>query len=315
MRGQFAITTSSTKSGQIVLRHELGHNFGRVGEEYDGGEATFFGANFSSSSNVSWSHWLKPGAKPEKAAAHFVDWPWKNLHSGAFTADFSSSGEWGHRSIRFSASGVDTDRDLEVSLDGGLIPITSPGSPDRTFFDLVWKGGFTKGDHELKFSEGIADGNNWLSNLTIHEYDEDYDFDDDNVGIHPNFTKSGAVGGYRATNEACLMRNMSSRHFCPVCQENNWIKFFGKIGVIDELKLTRPSAGRVSLEVVTPPVSPLKVEWFKDGKSMGHLDGEKKWELDEKDAKGAWEVKVQFQTPEVRKDTAGLLKGSKKQTI
>lgn len=313
--GQFAITTSSTVSGAIVLRHELGHNFGRVGEEYDGGEATFFGANFSSAAKVGWAHWLKPGAKPEKSKAHFVDWPWKNLAGGAFTADFESTGSWDSRAIRFSASGVETDKDIEVTLDGEVIPITSPGSADRTFYDLKWKNGFSKGSHELKFASGVNDGNNFLSSLTIHEYDKDFDFDEEHVGIFPNFTKSGTIGGYRATNETCLMRNMSSRHFCPVCQENNWLKFFSKVSVADELRVTRPSAGRVQVELVTPPLPHLKVEWFKNGQSYGSLDGEKKWELDEKDAKGDWEVRVRFETPEVRKDPSGLLKASKKTTI
>jgi hypothetical protein len=313
--GQFAITTSSKSSGAIVLRHELGHNFGRVGEEYDGGEATFFGANYSSSAQVAWAHWLKPGAKPEKAAVHFVDWPWKNLQTGDFTARFTSSGNWDSRAIRFSASGLDTSSDVEISLDGEMIPIMSPGTPDRTFFDLTWKNGFTAGDHELRFSEAVNDGNNYLSSLTIHEYDRDFDFDEKHVGIYPLFTKSGSLGGYRATNETCLMRNMASRHFCPVCQENNWLKFFSKVGIIDEVKVTRPTAGRVLAEVVTPPVSPLTIQWLKNGQPVPSLDDKKQWESPEGEAIGQWEVRVQFATPEVRKDPAGLLKATKKATI
>ncbi len=313
--GQFAITTSSVTSGPIVLRHELGHNFGRVGEEYDGGEATFFGANFSSSSKVTWNHWLKSGAKPEKSVAHFVDWPWKNLASGPLVVKFDSTGDWGTRAIRFSASGVETDHDLDVTLDGESIAVHSPGTPDRTFYDLVWKDGFSKGAHELKFGSGVNDGNNFLSSLTVHEYARDFDFDQEHVGIFPNFMRSNGVGGYRATNETCLMRNMSSRHFCPVCQENNWLKFFGKVKVIDELKVARPSPGRVQMEVVTPPLAPLTIEWWMKGQHVGHLDGEKKWEQDEKDVKGEWEVRVRFDTPEVRKDTGNLLSASKKITI
>ena len=45
--GEFAVSTSSPGSGTIVLRHELGHTVGRVGEEYDGGG--YFGANHSGS--------------------------------------------------------------------------------------------------------------------------------------------------------------------------------------------------------------------------------------------------------------------------
>ena len=35
--GEFVIATESETSGTIVLRHEMGHNFVNVGEEYDGG--------------------------------------------------------------------------------------------------------------------------------------------------------------------------------------------------------------------------------------------------------------------------------------
>jgi hypothetical protein len=34
--GEFVIATESETSGTIVLRHEMGHNFISVGEEYDG---------------------------------------------------------------------------------------------------------------------------------------------------------------------------------------------------------------------------------------------------------------------------------------
>ena len=44
--GRYAITTRSLTSGSMVLRHELGHNFSNVGEEYDGGQV-YSGANFS----------------------------------------------------------------------------------------------------------------------------------------------------------------------------------------------------------------------------------------------------------------------------
>ena len=47
--GRYAITTRSLNSGSMVLRHELGHNFSNVGEEYDGGQV-YSGANFSRSS-------------------------------------------------------------------------------------------------------------------------------------------------------------------------------------------------------------------------------------------------------------------------
>ena len=53
--GEFVISTKSKTSGQVVLRHEMGHNFGVVGEEYDGGYA-YSGANsVRSPYNIPWS--------------------------------------------------------------------------------------------------------------------------------------------------------------------------------------------------------------------------------------------------------------------
>lgn len=64
--GEFVISTRFAKSliirsktsGVIVLRHEMGHNFIHVGEEYDGGDV-YSGVNSASQiSGLSWSHWL-----------------------------------------------------------------------------------------------------------------------------------------------------------------------------------------------------------------------------------------------------------------
>jgi hypothetical protein len=40
--GEFTISTRSLTSGTKVLRHEMGHNFASVGEEYEGGNLSFF---------------------------------------------------------------------------------------------------------------------------------------------------------------------------------------------------------------------------------------------------------------------------------
>jgi hypothetical protein len=46
-----AIISASQTSGALALRHELGHNFMNVGEEYDAG-GDYSGRNFAASSNV-----------------------------------------------------------------------------------------------------------------------------------------------------------------------------------------------------------------------------------------------------------------------
>jgi hypothetical protein len=56
--GEFTIATRSMHSGTVVLRHELGHNFISVGEEYDGGYV-YSGCNAAQSlHNIKWKHWL-----------------------------------------------------------------------------------------------------------------------------------------------------------------------------------------------------------------------------------------------------------------
>jgi hypothetical protein len=56
--GEFVISTRSMTSGVVVLRHEMGHNFIQVGEEYDGGDV-YSGVNSAPQiSGLSWSHWL-----------------------------------------------------------------------------------------------------------------------------------------------------------------------------------------------------------------------------------------------------------------
>lgn len=97
--GEFTISTSSETSGTIVLRHEMGHNFANVGEEYDGGQV-YRGANsddlpldpngfvlsdnffvsclIAIFSSIKWGAWLsEPGdLKVEDSRVNFQDYPW-----------------------------------------------------------------------------------------------------------------------------------------------------------------------------------------------------------------------------------------------
>ncbi len=317
--GEVAISTSSETSGTVVLRHELGHNFGQVGEEYDGGG--YFGANQSSSLDVSWAHWLSNTETPlaaEPSQARNVSWPWHNLSQGAYTASFRSDGRWASTAIRFSASGMPDRRAMNVTLDGQPIDYADAGSDDRTFYDVNLDRGFTDGNHALKFEETVHDGNNWVSSMTIHEYASDYNFDPDHIGAYPLFTPSGQVDGYRSNHETCLMRNMQSPVFCKVCQENNWLEFFGKVKLIDGVGVGR-GTDAISVRLATQQLGQFRqsraafaeslvIKWFKDGEEVPALANQAEWSLPTRDAQGSWEARVEFVTPEVRKDTRGLLK-------
>ncbi|KAJ3267888.1 hypothetical protein HDU76_011566, partial [Blyttiomyces sp. JEL0837] len=80
--GEFTISTRSETSGTIVLRHELGHNFISVGEEYDGGYV-YSGCNADHSlHNIKWKHWLTdkgPKATEEKNVLRVQDYSWYDL--------------------------------------------------------------------------------------------------------------------------------------------------------------------------------------------------------------------------------------------
>ena len=108
---EIAIVSSSPTTGEIGLRHELGHNFADIGEEYDGG-MDYSGGNFATSNRVcrfkegprtvdfgdgvvrdiwpciSWSKWLtQPLAigvdvvRKEPMHLLVAKWPWYSFSS------------------------------------------------------------------------------------------------------------------------------------------------------------------------------------------------------------------------------------------
>ncbi len=314
--GEFAITTSSIQSGTKVLRHELGHNFGRVGEEYDGGG--YFGANNSSSLNsVSWKHWLSGTLRAEPMQALYVGWPWHNLDKGPFKATMRSQGNAGFYEIQYGAVGIETDDTLEMTFGGQSIPTPSNGHPDRDFKEFFHQGGLSAGSHTLELKEKVTDGDNWLSDLTVYEYGADYKFDPEHIGAYPVFMSAGVVGGYRPTHETCLMRNMNSHRFCSVCKENNWMHFLTKMTMVDDVAVTPLADGKVKVRVSIPPLgqfrpTPLagemvEITWKKDGQIVPLLMNQQEWEATRVESEGDWSVSVRFITPEVRKDPRNLL--------
>jgi len=69
--GEFVISTKSSRTGTVVLRHEMGHNFVDVGEEYDNGQV-YSGVNAAYSlATVGWKSWLSgEGAVKEERAIY-----------------------------------------------------------------------------------------------------------------------------------------------------------------------------------------------------------------------------------------------------
>ena len=137
--GRFAITTRSHNSGTMVLRHELGHNFGSVGEEYDGGQV-YSGANHSDSRSVPWQQWVSPDGKVFDAEALATAYPWKNLSAGDINVDFKvpAPDAKGPKQIGIDVSSVgwEKDTDVEILIDGVPQKYTGVYTEDRSFFRL-----------------------------------------------------------------------------------------------------------------------------------------------------------------------------------
>ncbi|CAG7716672.1 unnamed protein product, partial [Allacma fusca] len=79
--GEFVISTRSNRTGTVVLRHEMGHNFGKVGEEYDYAIfRQYFGVNSAKTvESLGWTHWLSGKAREERAVYRILAYPWADL--------------------------------------------------------------------------------------------------------------------------------------------------------------------------------------------------------------------------------------------
>jgi hypothetical protein len=317
--GEFAISTSSPTSGTVVLRHELGHNFGRVGEEYDGGG--YFGANYSSNfREPSWSHWAtdRGALRAEPMVARYLGWPWHKLDKGPFSINMSSDGKYNRTWMRLSASGIETPDTLSIKMDGQDVAFESPNRLDRSFINVELPG-LQSGKHTVTFKENVQDHNNWVSSLTVHEYADDFHESMDFIGAFPNFDEDLSVAGYRPTNESCLMRDMTHEFFCPVCQENNWAHFFDKISLIDSATAT-VSGQSITAEVKTLSLGQfrsggtgaigekMEIIWTADGQELTQFRDQPKIIFESPSKPKSLSVDVRFLTTEIRTEAVSAHK-------
>lgn len=305
--GRYAITTRSERSGPVVLRHELGHNFGNVGEEYDGGYV-YDGANHSSSPDVPWKAWVDGDTKAFGGKPLVGEYPWANLKGGPISYTFKVEGpQNGQRpSLRIDGSfvGWETPGDVQFMLDGKPIEAQIEPTNDRGFFAIASANDIAPGKHKLTVSENIHDGDNQLASIRVTQYDAGYDFTPNKVGAFPSFNDWGSLAGYRPTHESCLMRDMRNTEFCAIDKENMWHEFLQRVSLIDGVDVTAnpDTSRRVSLR--TPALEGLDVKWARvgaDGKetAVPELDGQREW-TPAADDHGKYRAHVTFSTPEVR---------------
>jgi hypothetical protein len=297
--GRYAITTRSLTSGSMVLRHELGHNFSNVGEEYDGGQV-YSGANFSNNSNVPWTHWIDGTTSVNDSKFLTGSYVWQDLGKKDFELDFNfPSGEGYSYDLRLSSVGWESKDDVEVLLDGTKLELDGLFTEDRSFFQTVMTP-LTTGTHTIKIQDSNRDGNNVLAYANGYAYPKDYNFTPNVVGAFNVFRDGGNRAGYRPTHNQCLMRDMRSKIFCPVDQENIWFKFLDRISLIDKMNINGFVYSLELLDVETISIKWFKKEGWSSLKEITSLRDMKTVDLSSY-GKGKYEVHAELTHPEIRK--------------
>jgi hypothetical protein len=302
--GRYAITTRSLTSGSMVLRHELGHNFSNVGEEYDGGQV-YSGANFSSSKSVPWKHWVNSSdGKVHVHEAKFLtgSYVWQDLGKEDFELDFNfPKGAGFTYDLKLSSVGWSSDNDVKVLLDGKELDPKGVYTKDRSFFRTK-RVPISEGKHTLKVLDNNRDGDNVLAFANGYAYPASYDFTPGLVGAFNVFADGGRARGYRPTDNQCLMRDMRSKIFCAVDQENIWLRFLKRISLIDSVKEVNGVHTVKTLEL-----DGISTKWFKIEKRSKRVELTQFQNLRSANlnnlGKGKYEVEVNFKSSEIRVKT------------
>ncbi|KAI9293183.1 hypothetical protein K502DRAFT_306742 [Neoconidiobolus thromboides FSU 785] len=333
--GDIIISTSSKRSGSVVLNHEMGHTFADVGDEYDNSYA-YYGANSEEVKNfneVKWKHWLtnSTNLREERNINRLLLYPWYNLKNGTFKANFTSDGNYNRWYYRIGISGAKEENSISIKIDDVIIPWKSADTIDRVFYDYFnGASGFSKGLHTLSITSNTKIPENgplrMVTSVTLHEYgtEEEYKFDGENYSLYPTWDDHN-IKRYRPTNEYCVMRNVTSPRFCKVCKESLWLQYLKRLNIIDELIVSK-KCGKVNVKLIPLQFAQFRkqpelfkgekfiVKWFKDNVQVKEFDNLFELNLKNKDSKysGNWAVKVQLITPEIKKDDNNLLFSEKK---
>lgn len=298
--GRYAISTSSVLSGLVVLRHELGHNFGEVGEEYDHG-MVYMGANSSASSKVKWSHWANEKVSVHEAKIVSGEYVWKNLKDGKyeskFRADYFPNGYFFGI---ISSVGWETAQDVLAKIDNTVLDLKGTFNSDRNFYTIEPVKGFVNSQHSFSVEEKIKDENNVLGFAELYVAPQDYDFTINKIGAFATYNEYGSKT-YRPTHNSCLMRDMSVTNFCSVDKENIWHKFLSRVSLIDSVDI-KIEGKQKTIKLSTLPLAGLQIKWFKKVSGtyviIPELENKTEWSIE---GSGTYRVMVSFRTPEVLK--------------
>ncbi|KAH6908880.1 IgA peptidase M64-domain-containing protein [Coprinopsis sp. MPI-PUGE-AT-0042] len=325
--GNIATVTASPLNGPIVLRHELGHTIFLVGEEYDGGEAYYGENNVKSTDSERWKHWLTDpsNTRAERVVMPVHGYVWTLLNTTLhWSTNFTSTGTFSRHLLKFSLSGLPRSGDLKIELDG--VDLEWQAEPrvgmDRWNYDIHRSFALTAGTHELKFTllNKTLEGSAQLAYVEILEYGDESEFNDSPgyVGFYPTFSSSNQTS-YRATNENCLMRNMTHPTFCSICKERLWLVLFAGLNVTESVAESCSAEGKKVLEVKLLPFAQFRetpiagevytVVWKWDGQVLSDFANLTQVEITSQ-VTGTYTVEAQFHTDEVRTEENWDLIGS-----
>ena len=300
--GAYAITTRSLESGAMVLRHELGHNFGAVGEEYDAGYV-YTGANNSPSHHVSWPQWLSGPVQGNEAQFLNGAYLWAKMGPEPIHVDFNFPNPSGQGPFHFSTiiSGVGwaTPDDVRILLDGNRVDYRGVFTKDRSFFSLNLNQTLAPGNHRLDFQENIP-GDHVLAFAELFALAANYDPTPNHIDAYATFYDNGREAGYRPTHDSCLMRDMRSKEFCAIDKENMWSRFLNRISLIDQIAISPTK----DVELKTPNLAGLETAWFRlnsngSATELPELRNLHQWHAAQAPL-GRYKVMVRFRTSEVR---------------
>lgn len=146
--GEFVISTKSNRTGTVVLRHEMGHSFINVGDEYDM-SPTYYGVNSATSLDGvegTWGHWLsRESVREERVIYRLLEYPWADLSLGDQSFSFISDGQYSRWYLLLSVSAAGEEDSLEFVLDDEVLPWATRGSDDREFYDWFGDRGLPAG--------------------------------------------------------------------------------------------------------------------------------------------------------------------------
>jgi len=191
---------------------------------------------------------------------------------------------------------------------------------DRWFYDIEdvgGLGGLSQGEHTLEFALTYVgrEGDAQLCNVEVFEYgsEEEFNTSAGYIGAFPTYSdeppydtagtpRTWNTTSYRPTNEGCLMRQVTTPNFCPVCKEQLWMRLLSRVDLIDDVKVSCSARLTRTIKLDLVPLSGLEIQWKKDGEYVPELEGLEEIELWDWDSLGTWDVSVVLKTPEIRRD-------------